>query len=155
MFSATVEPFFTKILQSRKNNLILIGEPGVGKTGIVEGFAQLLTGGQAAERVGSAAVRRADSCPPGQWVEKGGGLCRCACALHWQMWAGRPHSLKAGTKYRGEVEERAEALVREASQGATLRSLGEERESKPILFIGETGNTGQNTHARHPATPPY
>ena len=32
-------------LQSRKNNLVLIGEPGVGKTGIVEGFAQLLAEG--------------------------------------------------------------------------------------------------------------
>ena len=34
-------------LQSRKNNLILVGEPGVGKTGIVEGFAQLLAEGRA------------------------------------------------------------------------------------------------------------
>ena len=42
------------------------------------------------------------------------------------MWAGRPRSLKAGTKYRGEFEERVEALVREASQ-----------EPKPILFIDE------------------
>ena len=30
------------LLQSRKNNLILVGEPGLGRTGIVEGFAQLL-----------------------------------------------------------------------------------------------------------------
>ena len=42
------------------------------------------------------------------------------------MWAGRPRSLKAGTKYRGEFEERVEALVREASL-----------EPKPILFIDE------------------
>ena len=34
------------LLQSRKNNLILVGEPGVGKTGIVEGFAQLLAEGK-------------------------------------------------------------------------------------------------------------
>ena len=34
------------LLQSRKNNLILVGEPGVGKTGIVEGFAQLLAEGR-------------------------------------------------------------------------------------------------------------
>ncbi len=30
------------LLQSRKNNLILIDEPGVGKTGVVGGFAQLM-----------------------------------------------------------------------------------------------------------------
>ena len=34
------------LLQSRKNNLILVGEPGVGKTGIFEGFAQLLAEGK-------------------------------------------------------------------------------------------------------------
>jgi hypothetical protein len=37
----------------------------------------------------------------------------------------------------GEFEERLEAVVREASQCGALRSLGEEREPKPILFIDE------------------
>ena len=34
------------LLQSRNNNLILVGDPGVGKTGIVDVFAQLLAEGQ-------------------------------------------------------------------------------------------------------------
>jgi ATP-dependent Clp protease ATP-binding subunit ClpC len=85
------------LLQSRKNNLILVGEPGVGKTGIVEGFAQLMAEGKLPEALGRAAVIEI-SLP----------------------------SLVAGTKYRGEFEERFEALVREASM-----------EPKPILFIDE------------------
>jgi len=44
------------LLQSRKNNLILIGEPGVGKTGIVEGFAQLLAEGKLPDALGKPAV---------------------------------------------------------------------------------------------------
>lgn len=85
------------LLQSRKNNLILVGEPGVGKTGIVEGFAQLMAEGKLPEALGRAAVIEI-SLP----------------------------SLVAGTKYRGEFEERLEAVVREASM-----------EPKPILFIDE------------------
>ena len=85
------------LLQSRKNNLILVGEPGVGKTGIVEGFAQRMAEGKLPETLGRAAVIEI-SLP----------------------------SLVAGTKYRGEFEERLEAVVREASM-----------EPKPILFIDE------------------
>jgi ATP-dependent Clp protease ATP-binding subunit ClpC len=85
------------LLQSRKNNLILVGEPGVGKTGIVEGFAQLLAEGKLPEALGRPAVFEISL-----------------------------SSLVAGTKYRGEFEERLEAIVKEASQ-----------EPKPILFIDE------------------
>ena len=85
------------LLQSRKNNLILIGEPGVGKTGIVEGFAQLLAEGKLPDALGKPAVIEISLT-----------------------------SLVAGTKYRGEFEERLQAVLREASQ-----------EPKPILFIDE------------------
>lgn len=85
------------LLQSRKNNLILVGEPGVGKTGIVEGFAQLLAEGKLPKTLGRPAVIEISL-----------------------------SSLVAGTKYRGEFEERLEAIVNEASQ-----------EPKPILFIDE------------------
>ncbi len=85
------------LLQSRKNNLILVGEPGVGKTGIVEGFAQLLAEGKLPNALGRPAVIEISLT-----------------------------SLVAGTKYRGEFEERLEAVVREASLGP-----------KPILFIDE------------------
>jgi ATP-dependent Clp protease ATP-binding subunit ClpA len=85
------------LLQSRKNNLILIGEPGVGKTGVVEGFAQVMADGRLPEALGKTRIIEI-SLP----------------------------SLVAGTKYRGEFEERMEAVVREASV-----------EPRPILFIDE------------------
>jgi len=85
------------LLQSRKNNLILIGEPGVGKNGVVEGFAQLMAEGSLPEELGKTRVIEI-SLP----------------------------SLVAGTKYRGEFEERMEAVIREAST-----------EPRPILFIDE------------------
>ncbi len=71
------------LLQSRKNNLILIGEPGVGKTGVVEGFAQLMADGSLPEVLGKTRVIKI-SLP----------------------------SLVPGTKYHGEFEERMEAVVR-------------------------------------------
>jgi ATP-dependent Clp protease ATP-binding subunit ClpC len=77
------------LLQSRKSNLILVGEPGVGKTGIVEGFAQLMADGKLPEDLGRPAVIEISLT-----------------------------SLVAGTKYRGEFEERLEAVVREASMKA-------------------------------------
>lgn len=70
------------LLQSRKSNLILVGEPGVGKTGIVEGFAQLMADGKLPEDLGRPAVIEVSLT-----------------------------SLVAGTKYRGEFEERLEAVV--------------------------------------------
>jgi len=88
----------TQVLrQSRKNNLILVGEPGVGKTGIVEGFAQLMAAGELPEALGRPAIIEI-SLP----------------------------ALVAGTRYRGEFEQRLESVIREASQ-----------DSKPILFIDE------------------
>ena len=44
------------LLQSRKSNLILVGEPGVGKTGIVAGFVQLLAEGKLPDALGRPAV---------------------------------------------------------------------------------------------------
>ncbi|MCX6879184.1 MAG: AAA family ATPase [Verrucomicrobia bacterium] len=114
------------LLQSRKSNLILIGEPGVGKTGIVEGFAQLLEDGKLPEALGRPAVRRVDILSTMPMGGEKDTACAARLSLFIGRWARRPRSVKAGTKYRGEFEERVEALVREASQ-----------EPKPILFIDE------------------
>jgi ATP-dependent Clp protease ATP-binding subunit ClpC len=92
------------LLQSRKNNLILVGEAGVGKTGIVEGFAQLLNDGKLPEGLGTPALIEISL-----------------------------SSLVAGTKYRGEFEERLEAIIKEASRGTALRSLGEEGTTSPTM----------------------
>lgn len=67
-----------------KNNPILIGEPGVGKTAVVEGLAQLVAGGDVPENLKNAPILSLDM---GQMI--------------------------AGAKYRGEFEERLKGLVTE------------------------------------------
>jgi ATP-dependent Clp protease ATP-binding subunit ClpB len=81
-----------------KNNPVLIGEPGVGKTAIAEGLAQRIVAGDVPE---SLKDRRLVSLDVG--------------------------ALIAGTKYRGEFEDRLKAVLREIS----------EAEGKIILFIDE------------------
>jgi ATP-dependent Clp protease ATP-binding subunit ClpC len=85
------------LLQSRKNNVILIGEPGVGKTGIVEGLAQRIAEGKIPEGL------------------KGLRIIELSLAM-----------LIAGTKYRGEFEERMQAVIREATA-----------DPKSVLFLDE------------------
>jgi ATP-dependent Clp protease ATP-binding subunit ClpC len=87
-----------RILARRtKNNPVLVGEPGVGKTAIVEGLAQLLVSGDVPEAL---AGRRILSLDMG--------------------------SVVAGTKYRGEFEERLKKIMREITQSGNV-----------ILFIDE------------------
>ena len=72
-----------------KNNPVLIGEPGVGKTAIVEGLAQRITSGDVPEGLKDRRV--------------------------WSLDVG---SLLAGAKYRGEFEERLKAVLAEIRQAA-------------------------------------
>jgi ATP-dependent Clp protease ATP-binding subunit ClpC len=87
-----------RILARRtKNNPVLIGEPGVGKTAIVEGLAQLFAGSEIPDAL---AGRRILSLDMG--------------------------SVVAGTKYRGEFEERLKKIMREITRAGNV-----------ILFIDE------------------
>ncbi|MCX6972371.1 MAG: ATP-dependent Clp protease ATP-binding subunit [Verrucomicrobia bacterium] len=85
------------LLQSRKCNVILVGEAGVGKTGIVEGLAQRIAQGKVPEELKATRI-----------IELSMSL------------------LVAGTKYRGEFEERVQAVIKEASTDSNI-----------VLFLDE------------------
>src|SRR5437667_9115365 len=88
-----------QVLQRRtKNNPVLIGEPGVGKTAIVEGLAQRIIAGEVPDALKSKRVLVLDM------------------AL-----------LLAGAKYRGEFEERLKGVLKEVAQdeGQTIVFIDE------------------------------
>ena len=87
-----------RILARRtKNNPVLVGEPGVGKTAIVEGLAQLLASDEAPDALAGKRIVSLDM-----------------------------GSVVAGTKYRGEFEERIKKIVKEIHQAGNI-----------ILFMDE------------------
>jgi ATP-dependent Clp protease ATP-binding subunit ClpB len=117
-----------------KNNPVLIGEPGVGKTAIVEGLAQRIVRGDVPE-----------------------GL------KHKRIFALDMGALVAGAKYRGEFEERLKAVLKEISEsagqiilfidelhtvvgaGAAEGAVDASQMLKPMLARGELHTIGATT----------
>ncbi len=92
-----IERVMEILSRRKKNNPVLIGEPGVGKTAIVEGLAQLIANGDCPDSLRDYRVLSLDMA-----------------------------AVIAGTKYRGQFEERLKAVMNEISQNKQI-----------ILFIDE------------------
>ena len=92
-----IERVVSILNRKTKNNPVLIGEPGVGKTAIVEGLARMIVGGEVPEAM-----------------------------LDKKILSLSMGSVVAGTKYRGEFEERIKHIIDEAT---TVPNI--------ILFIDE------------------
>ena len=117
-----------------KNNPVLIGEPGVGKTAIVEGIAQRIVSGDVPDTLRSKTIVALDM-----------------------------GSLVAGTQFRGQFEERLKAVIQEVSDasgeiilfidelhtligaGATQGSMDAANILKPALARGELRCIGATT----------
>ncbi len=80
-----------------KNNPVLVGEPGVGKTAVAEGLAQWVAGGQAPEGLSGKRIVSLDI-----------------------------PAMLAGTKYRGDFEERVKCVLKDVKRAGDV-----------ILFIDE------------------
>ncbi|MBA2687895.1 MAG: ATP-dependent Clp protease ATP-binding subunit [Gemmatimonadaceae bacterium] len=92
-----IERVMEILTRRKKNNPVLIGEPGVGKTAIVEGLAQLIASGNCPDSLRDHRVLSLDMA-----------------------------AVIAGTKYRGQFEERLKAVMNEIAQNKQI-----------ILFIDE------------------
>ncbi|MBM3908547.1 MAG: ATP-dependent Clp protease ATP-binding subunit [Gemmatimonadetes bacterium] len=92
-----IERVMEVLTRRKKNNPVLIGEPGVGKTAIVEGLAQLIANGECPDSLRDHRVLSLDMA-----------------------------AVIAGTKYRGQFEERLKAVMNEIALNKQV-----------ILFIDE------------------
>ncbi|SFP98502.1 ATP-dependent Clp protease ATP-binding subunit ClpC [Tranquillimonas alkanivorans] len=138
-----IETTIEVLARRKKNNPVLIGEPGVGKTAIVEGLAQRIVAGEVPEALRDKRLVELNI-----------------------------NSMVAGSKYRGEFEERVQKILREieaqkdelllfidevhtivgAGQGGGEGGLDVANTFKPALARGELnliGATTLNEYQKH------
>lgn len=133
-----VERTIQVLCRRRKNNPLLVGEAGVGKTAIAEGLARLIVDGQVPEAINKCVVYSLDL-----------------------------GALLAGTKYRGDFEKRLKAVLKQLSEveggvlfideihtiiGAGAASGGVMDASnliKPLLANGELKCIGSTTYQEY------
>lgn len=132
-----IKKVITILAQRRKNNPVLVGEPGVGKTAIAEGLAKKIVDGEVPEQLKNFVIYSLDMA-----------------------------ALVAGTKYRGDFEERLKGVVKEASAdkntvlfideihtligtGAGNATMDASNIIKPSLSSGEIKVIGATTYDEH------
>ena len=136
--SSEVERVIQTLSRRRKNNPLLVGESGVGKTAIAEGLAKLIVDGQVPDIIKESTVHALDL-----------------------------GALLAGTKYRGDFEKRLKSLLNELKEtphqilfideihtiiGAGAASGGVMDASnllKPLLASGEIRCLGSTTYQEY------
>jgi ATP-dependent Clp protease ATP-binding subunit ClpA len=136
--SSEVERVIQTLSRRRKNNPLLVGESGVGKTAIAEGLAKLIVDGQVPDVIKESTVHALDL-----------------------------GALLAGTKYRGDFEKRLKSLLNELKEiphqilfideihtiiGAGAASGGVMDASnllKPLLASGEIRCLGSTTYQEY------
>lgn len=135
--STEIERVIQTLLRKGKNNPVIIGEPGVGKTAVVEGLAQLIVSGEVPRELQDKRVMTLDM-----------------------------PLMVAGTKYRGQFEERLTAVIDEVTQrddvilfidelhmmvgaGDADGAMDASNILKPSLSRGELTIIGATTHAEY------
>ena len=120
------------LVRRRKNNPCLMGEPGVGKTAIAEGVAQILVAPRMMEQLDELFDVNEDGEFIKQdevdWIEQLAKQCPPRLRNH-RIVSLELANLVAGTKYRGEFEERLQSIIEEVT---------DENAPPTILFIDGT-----------------